>query len=179
MQRQKVEASTQPSYPSRQGFRVRRAGLACAGMLLIMIGAPGCPGDVAVPIDGDVAVPRESFFVALPREGSRTVRFDERGGWMDYHLELTVDNRDLADFLAYNAQDLLDEVQQLLEGQVPRSFEDGDEIARIEQRLQQLLADAWTGTPEAPTWNFIECILVVDEIVREELIDGDMPEPAE
>jgi hypothetical protein len=174
MQRQKVHSTASPSYPTRERFPQRRAGLACVGMLLIMVGAPGCPGDVAVPIDGDIAIPAETFFVALPMDGSRTLYFDQ-GGWVDFHFEIVVDNLDLAEFLRTRAEGLLDRLEESMADQPPRAFDEIESIQQLEQRARQLLADEWTGTAHAPTYNFVECTLVVDELVDAPEIDGDMP----
>jgi hypothetical protein len=174
MKRTKVIAPTKTSYPTRQRYQPRRAGLACLGMLIVMIGAPGCPGDISVPIDGDMVVPTETFFVALPMDGSRTLYFDE-GGWVDFHFEIVVDNYDLADFLRTRADGLLDRLEESMADQPPRAFDDIESLQQLEQRARQLLADEWNGSDQAPTYNFIECTMVVDELVDDEEIDGDMP----
>ena len=62
-----------------------------------------------------------------------------------------------------------------LAAQPPRAFDDPDALAQLERRVQQQLADAWTGTAEAPTYNFVDCALVVDELVTDEPVDGDVP----
>jgi hypothetical protein len=174
MQRQKVIASS-PRYPSRRRFAPARKSLACAGLLLFMVAAPGCPGDIAVPIDGDVAIPSETFFVSLPEVGSRTLHFDDGGSWVDFHVELVVDNHDLSRFLSHNAPGLLDRIERLLADTPPTGFDEIEIVRELEGRIKQLLADEWTGGPEAPVWNFIECTLVIDELGFEEPIDGDMP----
>ncbi len=166
MKRQKVQASSAPHYPTRSRFRGRRAGLACVGMMLVMIGSPGCPGDVAVP--------HESYFVALPREGSRTLTWDG-GSYVDFHIEATVDNWDLHAFLVDNAPELLDRVEALLAEQLPTTFQDGEALREVERAVQQLLADQWTGSPESPLYNFLDCALIIDDAGVEDPIDGDMP----
>ncbi len=175
MQRQKVSASSAPSYPTRSRYQGHSKVLACAGLMLLLIGAPGCPGDVAVPIDGDIAVPHETFFVSLPAEGSRTLYFGEGVGWVDFHVELVVDNVDLNVFLRENAAVLLERTAAILAEEPIYSFDDIERIHELEDRVRQMIADEWTGSEEAPVWNFVECALIVDELFLEEIIDGDMP----
>jgi hypothetical protein len=176
MKRQKIEQQAQPGYPSRDTFRPsRRPALLLFGMLVAVVGAPGCEEIFTeTDIGGDMTVPQETWNVVMPEAGSRTLYFLESGGWLDYHVELVVDNHDLAAFLAEDAQNLLDRVDSALGTYDPEVFEDLDALREVEQIIQQLFADAWTGSAEAPTWNFVDCALVVDELVPYEEVDGDM-----
>lgn len=174
MKRQKVNTDSSPCYPTRTGFQPRRKGLLCAGLMLVTVGAVGCPGDIAVPIDGDMVVPSETFFVALPAEGVRTLHYDGGQTYVDFHLELVVDNWDLSNFLKVNAPELLDRIEVALQSEAPQAFNNGNAIRELEGRVRQLLADQWTGGADSPVYNFIECTLIVDDLGREE-IDGDMP----
>jgi hypothetical protein len=174
MQRQKVTAST-PRYPSRRRFVPARKGLVCAGLMLFMVAAPGCPGDIAVPIDGDVAIPAETFFVSLPEEGSRTLYLEDGSGYLDFHVELVVDNHDLRRFLSHNAPELLDRIELLLAENPPSDIDDIVVIRQLERQIRQLLANEWTGGSDAPMRSFVECTLIIDELEDVEIIDGDMP----
>ncbi len=175
MKRQKAPATSTPAYPTRSRFQPPRAVLACAGLLLVTIMAPGCPGDISVPIDGDVAVPSETFFVSLPAEGSGTAFIESDEAVVDFHVELVVDNRELSRFLRDNADELLGRLELLLGNAPSQSLRELEDIHEVERRIRQLLADQWAGGSEAPVWNFVECTLVIDEIVHEEPVDGDMP----
>ena len=175
MQRQKVQAASKLSYPTRVSYKPRRPGLVCAGLLALMIGAPACMGDIAEPdIAGDMVAPAETWFVSLPAEGSASLSFDA-GGWVDFHFEIVVDNADLADFLITRAPGLLERLEEAMAGEPARAFDDVEALREIENEARQLLADEWTGTPDAPVYNFVECTLVVDDLVEHEEIDGDMP----
>ncbi len=174
MERQKAQAVSTPRYPTRTSFQPRRKSLVCAGLLLVTIGAVGCPGDVAVPIDGDMIVPSETFFVSLPAEGSRTVFFQDSDRYVAFHVELVVDNRDLSVFLDTNARELLNRVAVTVAGAPPEELESGQGMRELERRVCQLLANQWTGSQDAPLYNFVECVVIIDDSGYEE-IDGDMP----
>jgi len=175
MQRQKAPAASTPDYPTRSRFQPPRTALVCAGLLLVSIVAPGCPGDISVPIDGDMIVPSETFFVSLPAEGSRTVYLQDDESFVDFHVEVVVDNWDLSRFLADNAPEMLDRVAGVLAEESSQSFRRVEDVREIERSVRQLLANQWAGGTDAPVWNFVECTLVIDEIGFEEPVDGDMP----
>jgi len=175
MQRQKAPAASTPRYPTRSRFQPQRKALVCAGLLLVSVVAPGCPGDIAVPIDGDMVVPSETFFVSLPAEGSGTAFIESDEVLVDFHVEIVVDNHDLSRFLRENSQEMLARIELLLANAPAQSLREVEDIHQVERRIRQLLAAQWAGGTEAPVWNFVECTLVIDDIVVEEPVDGDMP----
>ncbi len=175
MQRQKVQRATQQSYPTHQGFALRRPKALMAGLLVAVVGAPGCielgPGPNVM---GDMVVPQEVYFAALPAEGSRTLYFDAPYGWIDYHVEAEVDNADLAEYLGRDVQRLLDLIDDLLAERGLAAFDGSEDLHEMELEIRQLLADSWTQSQDAPTWNFLDLALVIDDLVYEEVVDGDI-----
>ena len=176
MKRQKIDLHPQPAYPSRDTFLPSRLpALLLFGMLVTVVGSPGCIEIFQGPIiDGDMPSPQETWDAVLPAVGSQTLYFEDGGGWVDYHLEMVVDNQDLAEFLAERSDTLLERVDRALADRDPEDLETPRGLEEIELELRQLLADAWTGTADAPTWNFVDFVLVVDDLVPYEEIDGDM-----
>jgi len=193
MERQRKSSCPSLGYPDLRRFlrlHARRVGVG----IVVGVAASGCiwpwhvSGDMVAPgetgdtsitdtgaIPGDIGETGEIHVAVLPETGSRTLTFEEPiWGWIDYQVQLTVDDMALLGWLVQNAEAALAAVDAAL-GQHPVSDFDGyTGDAAIERQIAQALADAMAGTQGADTSSFVDVTLVILAYTDENDIDGDI-----
>ena len=191
MQRKKISIQRAPAYPDL-GSLIKRQGCRAVGGLAVsgVVSAGGELGEVkgAAPwgdsgestyyyqIDGDIAdTAIYEWQVLLPSGGSQYLCFGESWEWIEYHLEITVDDRALARWLEESSQEALAVADGVLAGYPLQAFRPGEDWSAVEAQLVQALADAFAQSAGSSTHQFDALRLVIDAYQDETKIDGDMP----
>jgi hypothetical protein len=143
-----------------------------------MVG-PGETGDTSIvdtgAIPGDIGETGEIHFVVLPSSGSQNLTFeDPMWGWIDYHVELTVDDEALYSWLLANPEAALAAIDAALARHPVTDFDAWAGDAAIEAEIQQALADAMADAEGADTSGFVQVALFIDAYTDENDIDGDI-----
>jgi hypothetical protein len=141
--------------------------------------APGETGETGIvdtgAIPGDIGETGEIHYVVLPFTGSQNLTFEEPvWGWIDYRVELTVDDDALYAWLLANPEAALAAIDAAL-GQHPvTDFDAWSGDAGIEAEIAQALADAMAGAAGGDTSGFVQVALLIDAYTDENDIDGDI-----
>lgn len=175
MERSKRTTYEVDGYPDLRGHIDRRSVLAGLGVLAGVAVAPlassGC-GVVTMP--GMVAADPDSFWVYLPVDGETRNLYFSYNGYIDYHVVVTAETMEVAEFLADNRAALLEAIDAELASYSLYTYAPDEDHSGVEEALIQVLADAFAGVEGASTAAFLALDLVIDHYEEEEEIDGDM-----
>jgi hypothetical protein len=122
---------------------------------------------------GDIADTSAVYYALLPAHGSRNLTFEDPWGWIDYQVQLVVDDLALYEWLAANPVAALEAVDAVLGRHEIFEFDawDGDPV--IEAEIAQALSDAFTGSTGADPSTIVELTLAILAYTDENDIDGE------
>jgi hypothetical protein len=192
MQRQKKSRYDGGRYPDIGRYvRVyaRKAGVG----LVVGVAATGCiwpwhvDGDIAFvdtgetawqdtgAIPGDMGETGEVHYAMLPDTGERNLQFEDPvWGWIDYRVEIVVEDRSLYNWILNNPELALAALDAALLAHTITDFHDYQDDSVIEAQLMQALADAMSGAVGSDTSAFRELRLIIVNYTDENDIDGDI-----
>ncbi len=189
MQRQKKNSYSGGRYPDIGRYvrlYARKAGVS----LVVGVAATGCiwpwhvSGDVAWvetgwvdtgAIPGDIGETGELWTVALPEVDTRNLTFEDPiWGWIDYRVELVIQDRIVMNWIVNNPQAALNAIDAALLTHPITDFREYTEDGAIEQQIKQVLMDAMTGTEGSDTHGIREATLVIEHYTDENEVDGDI-----
>ncbi|MFH1467510.1 MAG: hypothetical protein ABIO70_24205 [Pseudomonadota bacterium] len=193
MERQKKTSYQGGIYPDLRDY-ARRYGRRIGITLVAGVAGSGCiwpwhvSGDMALPgetgdtsivdtgaIPGDMRETGELHYVVLPFTGSRNLTFeDPMWGWIDYRVELTVDDDALYAWLLAHPEAALAAIDAALRQHPVTDFDGWAGDDAIEAEIAQVLANAMAGVAGADTSGFVQIALLIDAYTDENDIDGDM-----
>ncbi len=172
--RQSYEGSQYPDLASCIDRRRFLAGLgAAAGAAALAPHLIGCQDEGWV--GGIQKGPEPDTYTAVmpPAPDSRWL-YMAPGGEIAYHLEVTVDELDLREWLLEESDALLDQVDELLDTHPVTDFAPGEDLASIEASITHLLEYARPAVEDGPAGEFDITTLVIDHYDEEVEIDGDV-----
>lgn len=143
-----------------------------------MVG-PGETGDTSMvdtgAIPGDIGETGELHYLVLPDSGSRNLTFENPiWGWIDYQVQITVDDDTAYAWLLANPDAALAAVDAALGQHTVTDFEGYAGDATVEAQIAQALADAVAGGEGADPSAFVEIALIILSYTDENDIDGDI-----
>ncbi len=192
MKRQKKSRYQGGQYPDI-GRYIRIYARKASFGLVVGVAATGCiwpwhtgvMGDMVAPDDtawrdtgaipGDIGETGEIHHAMLPVSGERNLQFEDPvWGWIDYRVELVVEDRSLYNWIVSNPDVALAAIDAALLSHTITDFREYVDDGVVEQQLMQALADAMSGAEGADTSAFRELRLIIVHYTDENEIDGDI-----
>ena len=181
--RTRYEAGDYPDIHSVPSRRELLAGLGVAAGGTAIAVAAGCSGgSLLLPDDDDDTVGDDDTVAAEyeirlpPGAGTRTVWF-QYDAFIDYHIDLVLDDGAMAVYLGPGPEDVLLALDSALADHLVYDFAPGRDLTEVEESLMQVIADPYYEQRDASTDAFLHLALVIDEYDEGEQIDGDMEAP--
>ena len=183
--RTKYEGGGYPDIHNVPSRRELLAGLGMAAGGTAIAVAAGCSGgSLLLPDDdddddtvGDDDTVAAEYEIRLPPgAGTRTVYF-QYDAFIDYHIDLVVDDGAMAVYLGPGPEEILLALDGALADHLVYDFAPGRDLTEIEETLIQVIADLYHDQRDASTDAFLHLALVIDEYDEGEQIDGDMEAP--
>ena len=144
MERQKVQRTTPPAYPTCAALPAalaRRLALAAALAAAPLAACDLFPGHV----DGLMADPSENWGVSLPAKGTHTTVFPDAQGELDYHLGIEVRD-EVIDCLSLEPELRLAEADAVLHALPLAIFAGEGELSEVEDALDEAFSES-CGVP--------------------------------
>lgn len=175
MKRQRRERYQGADYPSPVDSNLDRrrvlTGLGClVGGLTLVPYTTGCWSGVGQELER-----RDNWDVRLPLDPANRSLYFSDGADIDYHVDVTVFNEELAFYLEDGADSLLALIDEALLGYEGAQFAPDEPLGHIQNSVESVLSNEWYNAGGDPDEDLYTVSLTVDVYNEEEDWAGGEP----